>query len=131
MQKENVEQHQDQSSNRIVSTDESVNRWAKWMHFSIFVAYCIPLLGLAVPLGLWQVKKDSNSFIDTHGKIVANWMINLLIYMIIFLCTYRGITLNLTWIVLGLIAIIYPIIGGIKAGKGEIWEYPLVVKLFK
>ena len=31
---------------------------------------------------------------------------------------------------LGLVGIIFPIIGAIKAGNGEVWPYPFMLKLF-
>ena len=120
-----------QPINAVVSTNQAANRWAKWIHFSLFVAYFVPILGLPVPIVLWRLKYKDYPFIDAHGKIVANWMINLLIYLTLFiLILYKSAGL-LGWVLLAIIAIIYPIIGGIKAGRGEIWEYPLSVKFFR
>lgn len=128
-----------QPNNAIVSTDQNVNRWAKWIHFSLFVAYFVPLIGLALPIVLWQNKKDRYPFIDVHGKIVANWMINLLLYVSLFVIIMhntggargtRG-AIILSCVILALVAIIYPIIGGLKASRGEVWEYPMSVKFFR
>lgn len=123
----------------IVSKDQNVNRWAKWIHFSLFVAYFVPLIGLTLPIVLWQNKKDRYPFIDVHGKIAANWMINLLLYVTLFVIIMhntggargtRG-AIIFSCVILALVAIIYPIIGGIKASRGEVWEYPLSVKFFR
>jgi uncharacterized Tic20 family protein len=32
---------------------------------------------------------------------------------------------------LGLVSLIFPIIGGVKASEGEVWPYPLSIKFFK
>ena len=120
-----------QSSNAVVSTDFHVNRWASWIHYSLFVAYFVPLIGLILPVVLWQRKKAHYPFIDAHGKIVVNWMINLLLYVTLFVLFLHKSGGILGYVFLALIAIIYPIIGGIKASKGEVWEYPLSVKFFR
>ena len=51
---------------------------------------------------------------------------------------YYIVALLLTWILIGIpllialavIGLIYPIIGGIKASKGELWEYPGAISFF-
>ena len=35
------------------------------------------------------------------------------------------------YLALGIMSIVFPIIGGIKAGEGEVWQYPLSLKLIK
>jgi uncharacterized Tic20 family protein len=38
----------------------------------------------------------------------------------------------LGFIVLGLLTLIYAIVGGLKANNGEVWEYPgTIIKIFK
>jgi uncharacterized Tic20 family protein len=39
-----------------------------------------------------------------------------------------GFLLMLGWTV---IAIVFPIIGAVKANNGELWEYPLTIKFLK
>jgi uncharacterized Tic20 family protein len=34
-------------------------------------------------------------------------------------------------IALGIVAIVFPIIGAVKANNGELWEYPLTIKFLK
>jgi uncharacterized Tic20 family protein len=37
----------------------------------------------------------------------------------------------LTGLAVWLLAIIFPIVAGIKANNGELWEYPLTIKFLK
>jgi uncharacterized Tic20 family protein len=100
-----------------------VNNWAMFIHLSQF-------FGPIVPIVLWQVKKDEDSVIDLHGKIVANWIITMLIMGAVFgvlSAVYIGIPLLAALVVA---AIAFPIIGGIKANDGEVWSYPLSFKFF-
>jgi uncharacterized Tic20 family protein len=37
----------------------------------------------------------------------------------------------LTLLAVGVIHIVFPIIGAVKANNGELWEYPLTIKFLK
>ncbi len=105
-----------------VSTDTSI--WGMLIHISQFCGYFIPLAGWAVPLVLWLLKRNDSPVIDQHGRIVMNWLITEMIYAIIFgfLCI---IVIGIPFIIiLGILAVVYPIIGAIKASSGKTWHYP-------
>jgi len=106
-------------------------QWAMLLHFSLLAGFVVPFAGLIVPIIIWQLKKDEFPGIDAHGKVVVNWMISGIIYgavcsLLIFILI--GIPLL---IVLGALAVIFPIIGGIKANNGELWKYPLSIPFLK
>ncbi len=118
-------------NNTVISTDPEINRWAKWIHLSLYATYFIPVLGFPIPFILWHMKKKQSSFIDEHGKIVANYMINLLLYVTMFAFGLYKLAGFLGCFILFLIAMIYPIMGARMAKQGKVWEYPLVVKLYR
>jgi uncharacterized Tic20 family protein len=91
----------------------------------------VPLAGLILPIILWQIKKDQYPFVDVHGKIVVNWIISLLIYLAISAVLIFLVIGFIGFVLLGALSIIFPIIGGIKANQGEIWEYPLTIKFIR
>lgn len=106
-------------------------QYAMFIHLSQFAGLLIPLLGWALPLILWQTKKNTSAFIDTNGKIVMNWIISSLIYGII---CYLLVFLLIGFVLLpalGICSIIFIIIGSIKANNGEIWPYPLSIHFIK
>lgn len=107
------------------------NTWGLCLHLSQFMTYVIPLAGLIVPLILWQVKKDESAVIDRHGRIVMNWIFTEFILLLIIapLC-FILIGLPLLFI-LGVLGIVFPIIGAIKAGNGEVWPYPCSIRFLK
>ena len=111
-----------------ISSNE--NMWAMFIHLSQLCGYLVPLAGLIVPIVLWQVKKNESRIIDQHGRIVANWIITACIFGLVFLVlsfVIIGIPLLL---ILGVLSIVFPIVGGIKANNGELWPYPLCIKFF-
>ena len=108
-----------------------VNTWGLIIHLSQFFTYLLPLAGLIVPLILWQVKKDESAIIDRHGKIVMNWIFTeLLLLLIIAPLCFILIGFPLLFIV-GVAGIVFPIIGAIKAGNGEVWPYPCSIRFLK
>ena len=113
------------------TADLRTRRWALFLHLSQFSGYLIPLAGLIVPIVIWQLKKVELPGIDMHGKIVVNWIISEIIYAAIgVILTFVIIGIPLL-IALGIIGIIFPIVGGIKANHGEVWKYPLSISFLK
>jgi len=107
------------------------NTFCMLMHLSQLSSFVIPGAGLVMPLVMWLTQKDKNSVIDMHGKNIFNWMISAFIYMLICLplcLIYIGI---LGLFALGLMGLIFAIVGGVKANDGQIWAYPLSIKFFK
>jgi uncharacterized Tic20 family protein len=108
-----------------------VGQWAMFLHFSLLAGFIVPLAGLVTPIIIWQLKKNDLPELDAHGKVVVNWLISSLIYGVI------GAILTIVFIgviilfALGIVAIVFPIVGGIKANNGELWKYPFSIQFLK
>ena len=113
---------------RGISSDTKM--WSMLIHLTQFCGHIVPLAGLVVPIVLWQIKKYESAEIDAHGRIVTNWIITEIILGVIFaLLCLVGIGIPLL-IGLGIMSVVYPIIGGIKANNGEVWSYPFSLNFF-
>jgi uncharacterized Tic20 family protein len=113
------------------SVDQETRLWAMLLHLSVFAGYALPIAGLVAPVVIWQVRKVDLPQIDVHGKIVVNWIISMALYgavSILLVFVLIGIPLL---ILLGLLGLVFPIIGGIKASNGEAWHYPLSIQFLK
>ena len=111
-----------------ISSD--TNMWGMLLHLSQFCGYVVPLAGLIVPIVLWQIKKNDSEIIDRHGRIIVNWIITEFILGIVFglLCLVLiGIPLL---VALAVAAVVFPIVGGVKANNGEVWPYPCSIAFF-
>jgi uncharacterized Tic20 family protein len=112
----------------------SPNAWALAIHLTQYLGYPAPIAGWIVPILIWQLKKDASPEIDRHGRIVANWMITQLIVVgCCFLLTVTVIGIPVAvmlGIVLGVAALVFPIIGAVKANEGEVWPYPFSIAIF-
>jgi uncharacterized protein len=113
------------------SSDQKARQWAMFLHFSQLANILIPLAGVIAPIVIWQIKKNDMPSIDAHGKIVVNWLISALIYGIVcFLLIFVVVGIPLVMI-LAIVSIVFPIIGGIKANNGVTWKYPLSITFLK
>ena len=114
-----------------IPTEQQARTWAMFLHLSQLAGFALPLAGLVVPILIWQLKKAELPELDVHGKIVVNWILSALIYAVvcvILIFLLVGLPLLL---ILGVLAIVFPIVGGIKANNGEAWKYPLSISFFK
>jgi uncharacterized Tic20 family protein len=103
-----------------------------FLHLSGLAFALVFPLGIVLPIILWQTQKDKTPALDAHGKMVTNWMISATIYGVISFVLMFFIIGFLTGAAVWLLAIIFPIIGGLKANnEGELWEYPLTIKFLK
>lgn len=100
------------------------------MHFSQLCSFIIPLSGMVIPVVMWAVKKD-DPYIDAQGKVIINWLLSALIYGAISLALTMIVIGVFLLIALGICAVIFAIMGAIKAKDGVIKNYPLTIQFFK
>lgn len=102
-----------------------------FIHLSLLAYAFVFPVGAIAPILLWQLNKDKMPALDAHGKMAANFMISLAIYFTVSFILAFVLIGFLGFLVFGLMAIIFPIIGAVKANNGEFWEYPLTIKFLK
>ena len=102
-----------------------------FLHLSQLASLVVPVAGIVVPIVIWQTQKDKMPQLDAHGKMVTNWMISSLIYAVVSVVLMLVLVGILTFFAVVVMGIVFPIIGGIKANNGELWEYPLTIKFLK
>jgi hypothetical protein len=114
-------------------SDMDAKQWAMFLHLSQLAGVIVPGLGLAAPIVIWQIKKPQFPELDPHGKMVTNWIISELIY-----CLVAGILSVITcgagallFIPIAIVAMVFPILGGLKARDGVLWKYPLTITFLK
>lgn len=98
-------------------------------HFLTFTGIIVPFCNLLIPYMIWKPERLTSPFVDFHGRQSLNFQLNLLI------CSFIALPLCLLLIgflilfALGIMGIIYPIIAGMKALKGEYYTYPALFKI--
>ena len=101
-------------------------------HLSQLLDLVTGIGGFIVPLILWLTQKDKVAGMDMHGKMILNFQISLFIYSIISIPLIILFGLGvLMLIIIGLIALIVPIMNAIKVSNGEMPYYPLTIEFLK
>ena len=125
----NTESNNTESNN--TANERETRTWAMFLHLSLLAGFVVPLAGLVAPIIIWQLQKNTLPGIDEHGKVVVNWLLSMIIYVFVsFLLMFIFIGIPML-IVLAVVGIIFPIIGGIKANDGQLWKYPLSIQFFR
>ena len=108
------------------------NQMLVMTHISQLLDLVTGIGGFIVPLILWLTQKDKVAGMDMHGKMILNFQISLFIYSIISipLIILFGLGILLL-VVIGLIALIFPILNAIKVSNGEMPYYPLTIEFLK
>lgn len=99
-------------------------------HLSGLAGYIIPFGGVLVPIIIWMMKKDENALVAAIAKQAI--FLNVMVFLVVGVTAILWITIILIplvilfWCVLGLAAVVLPIMGAIKANSGTYYRYPVV-----
>jgi len=108
------------------------NQMLVMTHLSQLLDLVTGIGGFIVPLVLWLTQKDKVAGMDMHIKMILNFQISLFIYSIICIPLIFLFGLGiLGFIVIGLIALILPIMNALKVSNGEMPYYPLTIQFLK
>lgn len=93
------------------------------------------LLGFIVPLVVWLINKDKadKDFIIDQSKEALNFNLTLLfVYIALFVLTIvtLGLASPLTFL-LWLVSIVFFVLAGLAANRGERYRYPVAIRLIK
>ena len=89
------------------------------------------VLGFIGPLIIWLIKKDQSPFVNDQGKEALNFQITVLIaHLVAGLSWMICIGVILTPAVI-IASIVFCIIAGMAANRGEPYRYPLNIRLIQ
>ena len=98
-------------------------------HLSGLAGYLVPFAGVLCPIVIWIVKSDSPVISSIAKQAV-------LLNVVAFLLAGGAAILLLTiilipfvfvfWFVLGIVAVVLPVVGAVKASEGVYFKYPVV-----
>lgn len=108
-------------------SDADQRMWAMLSHLGGII------LGFIAPLIVWLVYRERSRFVDEQAKESLNFQITLVIaYIVSFILAAitLGILFFLPWIV-GIVGLVFCILAGVAANKGEAYRYPFAIRLVK
>ncbi len=87
--------------------------------------------GFVGPLVIWLIKKDQSAFVNDQGAEALNWQITLAIaWVAVWILSMVVIGVFLIP-VLGIVNLIFPIMGAVAANNGTLYRYPFALRLIK
>ena len=89
------------------------------------------MTSIVVPLIIWLLKKDESSFLDDQGREALNFQITIFIASMIcmvLICVTGGLAFPLV-LILMLLDVVFCVIGAIKAGGGDMFRYPMNMRI--
>ena len=111
---------------------ESERTWGMMAHLSALAGLIFPMVGAVLgPLVVYLTRRDNSTFVAAHVKEALNFNITVfiaailcLLLMMVFVGILLGTALFVAWLVLTLIA-------AIRASEGQLYRYPLSLRLVK
>ena len=106
-------------------SDSDQRMWAMLAHLGGIILYFIPALVV------WLMHKERGYFVERQSKEALNFQLMLLIaYVVGWITTFIFIGF-LILAVAGIMSLIFSIIAGIAANKGEDYRYPVSIRFIK
>lgn len=110
---------------------QEARQWAMFCHFAAFIGLVFPFGSLLGPLIVWQLKRESDPFVDAQGKEALNFQITVTIAMVISIILMVVIIGGILAPIVGIINLVFCIIAAVKANNGEAYRYPFTLRLIK
>ena len=120
----------------------SDRQWAAGAHVAALLAAMLTSLwagvaGAIAALVVWMLVRDKSAFATEHAKEAVNFNLSMFIYaaiavvLVIFTLGLGLIVALPMWVVLALMWIVCTLIAAFKAYDGQMYRYPLTIRLFK
>jgi uncharacterized protein len=111
--------------------EQEERNWAMGAHLSALSGLIIPLGNLVGPLVIWLTQKEKSAFVEAQAKEALNFNITILIAGIVSALLTIVLIGFLLLPIIGIAWLVLAIIAGIKASKGEQYQYPFTLRLVK
>ena len=120
----------------------SDRQWAAGVHVAALLAAMMTSLwagvaGAIAALVVWMLVRDKSAFATEHAKEAVNFNLSMFIYaaiavlLVIFTLGIGIIVALPMWGILALVWIVCTLIAAFKAYDGQVYRYPVTIRLFK
>jgi hypothetical protein len=106
-------------------------QWGLFAHLSALSGLIIPFGNIIGPLIIWQVKKTEMPFVEDQAKEALNFNITFAIAAFIAWLLIFVLIGILLLPLIGIAWIVFTILAGLAANKGEAYRYPFALRLIK
>ena len=122
----------DEAAEAILGPSEEARKWGMIVHLSALVGLLGNGIGFLLgPLAVWLMKREEDPFIDANGKEAVNFQITMMLAAVVSAFLIFILVGFLLLAIIGIMAIIFPILAGLKAKEGEVYRYPMTIRFIK
>ncbi|UCH10362.1 MAG: DUF4870 domain-containing protein [Fidelibacterota bacterium] len=101
-------------------------KWGMLCHLAALTGLLGNGLGFLIgPLVVWLFKKEDDPFIDDQGKEAVNFQITMFVALIVSALLMLVLIGFVLMIVVGIMMVVFTILGALKANQGELYRYPV------
>ncbi|KKR49776.1 MAG: hypothetical protein UU81_C0004G0008 [Microgenomates group bacterium GW2011_GWC1_41_8] len=115
----------------MTASQNDQNTWAMFVHLSTLLGLIIPFGNIALPLIIWQVKKNEMPDIESHGKQATNFQISMTIYAAISALLMIIVIGFFLFPALVILDVIFTVKAALAARDGKQYQYPLTIQFIK
>lgn len=107
-----------------------VRQYNLFLHLSALATF-IGIPGIVGPLVMWLIKKDVSPEVDAHGRAAVNFHLTMIIAYIVSAILIIVLIGFLLLAAVAIVSIVFAILNGVKASKGEPIHYPMSIQFIK
>ncbi len=115
---------------RIVDNPDE-RMWGMFCHLSALAGAVIPFGNIIGPLIVYSVKRQEYDFVEDQGKESLNFQITMSIALVVSGILVIVLIGFLLLLVIGLFALVFTVVGALKANQGEFYRYPFTIRFLK
>ncbi len=115
--------------------------WAATAHIAALIAalatsWFAGIAGSVAALVVWLVARDRSAFAAAHAKEALNFNFSMFLYavasvlLVVFTLGLGLLVAVPVWIALAIAWLVFTIVAAVKAWDGEIYRYPLTLRIF-
>lgn len=121
-------QHQPYYSSQPVAITPSEQTWGGAAHWSAFIGAWLALAFLG-PLVVLLIKGNESAYVRRQAVEALNFQLSILIYGIISAVLLLLLVGFILLPLVGLLWLVFTIIGSVKSAQGQLYRYPLTIRL--
>jgi uncharacterized protein len=116
---------------RAAPVDQQVGNTAVGAHLSTFAGLVVPFGSVIGPLAVWLTRRGRDPFIDQAGREALNFGITIAIYGAVLLVAALMLV-GIPLLIIGVVAwMVLASLAAVKASEGQVYRYPLTLRLVR
>ncbi|MCX6020461.1 MAG: DUF4870 domain-containing protein [Chloroflexi bacterium] len=116
----------------LTAEERQERNWGMICHLSALVGLIgVPFGNVLGPLVVWLLKRNDSPYVDAQGKESLNFQISMTLYAIACIVLMFVVIGFILFPILMVAWLVFVIIASVRASNGELYHYPMTLRLVK